>query len=206
MSARRSPSSMPATAPSPSASCSRKMRAPTGKFSSRSAFRRNAAAACRLSALADISFGEGATSIVRYDRQRQASVEADLVGGAALSDARRSRQGAAGDEEPAAGITVSEGGDAELQAELFEGFGEAMRNGLMMVYVVLALLFASLLQPLTILFSLPLSIAGAIIALLITNLPITTPGGHRHPDADGHRDQERDHAGRLRGRGDARRR
>ena len=67
------------------------------------------------------------------------------------------------------GVTVSEGGDAELQAELFDGFGSAMRNGLLMVYVVLAVLFASLLQPLTILFSLPLSIAGAIVALLITN-------------------------------------
>ena len=74
-----------------------------------------------------------------------------------------------------AGITVSEGGDAELQTELFDGFGGAMRSGLMMVYVVLAVLFTSLLQPVTILFSLPLSIAGAILALLITHLPITTP-------------------------------
>ena len=48
------------------------------------------------------------------------------------------------------------------KAELFEEFGAAMRNGLMMVYVVLAVLFGGLLQPLTILFSLPLSIAGAI--------------------------------------------
>ena len=64
---------------------------------------------------------------------------------------------------------------AELQADLFEGFGSAMRNGLMMVYAVLVLLFGSLLQPLTILFSLPLSIGGAILALLVTNLPLTTP-------------------------------
>ena len=55
------------------------------------------------------------------------------------------------------------------------GFGAAMRNGLMMVYIVLAVLFASLLHPLTVIFSLPLSIAGAVVALLLTSLPITTP-------------------------------
>jgi multidrug efflux pump subunit AcrB len=128
-----------------------------------------------LVALADISFGEGATQIVRYDRQRQASVEADLAGGAALSEAREAIKAVSVMNHLPAGITVSEGGDAELQTELYDGFGGAMRSGLMMVYVVLAVLFTSLLQPVTILFSLPLSIAGAILALLVTNLPITTP-------------------------------
>ena len=128
-----------------------------------------------LVALADISFGEGATNIVRYDRQRQASVEADLAGGAALSDAREAIKALSVMKNLPFGITVSEGGDAELQTELFDGFGGVMRSGLMMVYLVLAVLFTSLLQPVTILFSLPLSIAGAILALLITNLPVTTP-------------------------------
>src|SRR5882757_3039037 len=128
-----------------------------------------------LVALADISFGEGATNIVRYDRQRQASVEADLAGGAALSDAREAIKALSVMKNLPLGITVSEGGDAELQTELFDGFGGVMRSGLMMVYLVLAVLFTSLLQPVTILFSLPLSIAGAIMGLLVTNLPITTP-------------------------------
>ena len=128
-----------------------------------------------LVALADISFGEGPTSIVRYDRQRQAAIEADLVEGAALSDALKAVNALSVMKNLPPGIKVSEGGDAELQAELFEGFSGAMRNGLMMVYVVLAVLFVSILQPLTILFSLPLSIAGAIVALLITNTPMTTP-------------------------------
>jgi multidrug efflux pump subunit AcrB len=73
------------------------------------------------------------------------------------------------------GVTVVEGGDAELKAELFEGFGSAMRNGLLAVYIVLAVLFGSLLQPLTILFSLPLSIGGAIVALVIFHESLSTP-------------------------------
>jgi multidrug efflux pump subunit AcrB len=45
----------------------------------------------------------------------------------------------------------------------------------MMVYGVLILLFASFVQPITILFSLPLSIGGAIIALLVTGKSISMP-------------------------------
>jgi hydrophobe/amphiphile efflux-1 (HAE1) family protein len=128
-----------------------------------------------LMALADIRFEDGPIGISRYDRQPQASVEADIVGGAALSEVSRAVNALPVVKNLPAGIKVSEGGDAELQADLFEGFGSAMRNGLMMVYAVLVLLFGSLLQPLTILFSLPLSIGGAILALLVTKLPLTTP-------------------------------
>ncbi len=128
-----------------------------------------------LSALADISFGEGPVSISRYDRQREARVEADLVSGATGSEASDAINALPVMKSLPPGVTVNEGGDAELQAELFSGFGAAMRNGLIMVYVVLAVLFASLQQPLTILLSLPLSIAGAILALLVTFSPVTTP-------------------------------
>jgi multidrug efflux pump subunit AcrB len=128
-----------------------------------------------LAGLADISFDASPVSISRYDRQRQARVEADLVSGYALSDAATAMRNLSVVKNLPPGVSIGDGGDAELQAELFEGFGAAMRNGLLMVYIVLAVLFSSMLHPLTILFSLPLSIAGAIAALLITSLPITTP-------------------------------
>ncbi len=100
-----------------------------------------------LGALADVRFGEGPISINRYDRQRQATIEADYVSGTALSDAMDAVKALSVMKNPPHGIRIREGGDAELQAEMFEGFGSAMRNGLLMVYVVLAVLFGSLLQP-----------------------------------------------------------
>ena len=59
--------------------------------------------------------------------------------------------------------------------EVFASFAKAMGAGIMMVYAVLVLLFGSFLQPITILFSLPLSIGGAIVALAITGQPISLP-------------------------------
>jgi len=73
------------------------------------------------------------------------------------------------------GVTISQTGDAEVMGEVFSGFALAMGAGLMMVFGVLILLFGNFLQPLTILFSLPLSIGGAILALLIVHKPISMP-------------------------------
>ena len=128
-----------------------------------------------LSALAEVRFGEGPISIRRFDRQRQATIEADLAGRAALSEVLAAVRATPMMKNLPPGINVHEGGNAEYQADLFEGFGHAMRNGLTMVYVVLAMLFGSVLQPLTILLSLPLSIAGAILALILASSAITTP-------------------------------
>jgi hypothetical protein len=73
------------------------------------------------------------------------------------------------------------------------------------IYAVLVLLFGTFLQPITILFSLPLSIGGAIAALLLTGKQLTTPVWIGIPYADGHRHQERHHAGGIRRRIDPRR-
>jgi multidrug efflux pump subunit AcrB len=73
------------------------------------------------------------------------------------------------------GVEIKQFGDAEVMGEVFSSFGKAMGAGIMMVYAVLVLLFRSFLQPITILFSLPLSIGGAIFALYITQQPVSLP-------------------------------
>jgi multidrug efflux pump subunit AcrB len=73
------------------------------------------------------------------------------------------------------GVEIRETGDVEIMSEVFASFAAAMGAGLMMVYGLLVLLFGSFLQPITILISLPLSIGGAIIALLITHKAMSMP-------------------------------
>ncbi|MEH6952083.1 efflux RND transporter permease subunit [Nitrobacter sp. NHB1] len=128
-----------------------------------------------LSVVADIRLDQGPTSINRYDRQRQATVAADLVGTAALGDATKRINELPVMKTLPKGVTVNPSGDAESLNELSEGFATAITAGLMMVYAVLVLLFGTFLQPITILFSLPLSIGGAIMALLLTGKQLTTP-------------------------------
>jgi multidrug efflux pump subunit AcrB len=128
-----------------------------------------------LSEIADVQLDQGPTSIGRYDRERQATVAADLVGNAALGDAMKEIKALPVMKSLPKGITVKQAGDAETLNELSEGFASAMQTGLMIVYALLVTLFGSFLQPVTILFSLPLSIGGAIGILLITGKQLTTP-------------------------------
>jgi hydrophobe/amphiphile efflux-1 (HAE1) family protein len=128
-----------------------------------------------LAVVADIRLDQGPTSINRYDRERQATVSADLVGFAALGDATKQIYQLPVMKTLPKIAKVSPSGDAESLNELSEGFVTAMTLGLMMVYAVLVLLFGTFLQPITILFSLPLSIGGAIAALLLTGKQLTIP-------------------------------
>jgi multidrug efflux pump subunit AcrB len=128
-----------------------------------------------LSVVADIKLDQGPTSINRYDRERQATVAADLVGTAALGDAMKKIYELPVMKSLPKTVSVKQSGDAESLNELSAGFATAISAGLMMVYAVLVLLFGTFLQPITILFSLPLSIGGAIMALLVTGKQLTTP-------------------------------
>ncbi|CAN5186439.1 efflux RND transporter permease subunit [soil metagenome] len=128
-----------------------------------------------LSVVADIKLDQGPTSINRYDRERQATVAADLVGTAALGDAMKKIYDLPVMKSLPKNVSVKQSGDAESLNELSDGFATAISAGLMMVYAVLVLLFGTFLQPITILFSLPLSIGGAILALLVTGKQLTTP-------------------------------
>ena len=132
-------------------------------------------AAVPLATVADISLGQGPTGIDRYDRAVRVALEGDMQGTDALAELISKVMSLPTAKNLPPGVTISQTGDAEVMGEVFEGFALAMGAGLMMVFGVLILLFGNFLQPLTILFSLPLSIGGAILALLICHMPISMP-------------------------------
>ena len=128
-----------------------------------------------LSSVADIEFGQGPATISRFDRQRRVAVEADLATTDALGEALAAVYALPAAKNLPPGIRFAESGDAEVMGEVFQGFAQAMGAGLMMVLAVLILLFGSVLQPITILLSLPLSVGGVIGGLLIMNYAISMP-------------------------------
>jgi len=128
-----------------------------------------------LATVAEISFGQGPTSIERYDRVRRIAVEADMLGTDALGDVIEQAMNLPVARSLPPGVEIRTSGDAEVMAEVFSSFATAMGAGLLMVFCVLVLLFGSFLQPVTILFSLPLSFGGVVLALLVTQRPISMP-------------------------------
>ena len=128
-----------------------------------------------LAVVADFSISHGPTAINRYDRTRRVTIEGDLQGDTALGDAVKAIYDLPTARNLPPGVEIRETGDVEVMSEVFASFAAAMGAGLMIVYGLLVLLFGSFLQPITILVSLPLSIGGAIIALLITHKALSMP-------------------------------
>jgi hydrophobe/amphiphile efflux-1 (HAE1) family protein len=132
-------------------------------------------AAVPLAAVAEIELDKGPGAIDRYDRAVRVAIEANMEGSDALGSLIAQALATPTAKSLPPGVTIKQTGDAEIMQEVFSGFLMAMGAGIMMVYAVLVLLFGSFLQPLTILFSLPLSIGGAILGLLICQMPISMP-------------------------------
>ncbi|OYU19874.1 MAG: ABC transporter permease [Rhodobacteraceae bacterium PARR1] len=132
-------------------------------------------AAVPLSAVADIRIGEGPSVVERLNRERRATIGANLPVGVALGTASAAFDKVVAETPLPGTARVEQSGDAEVQAELFSSFGNAMILGLLLVLTVLILLFKSVIQPFTILFSLPLAIGGVAAALILTNSALSMP-------------------------------
>ncbi len=113
----------------------------------------------------------GPSQIDRESRQRQITVLANLAGGLTLSEAQRitENEGRQVLKELGEGdITADWGGEARMLGKSASEFKITMLLAVILIYMVLAAQFESWSHPLTIMISLPLSVIGAFIAILMT--------------------------------------
>ena len=106
---------------------------------------------------------------------RRSTTDSDVPFGTALDTSTAEFKRIVAEADLPKTVRLAESGDAKVQAELVESFGNAMLLGLMLVLVVLILLFKDVIQPFTILFSLPLAIGGVAVALIITQNSLSMP-------------------------------
>ncbi|MCH9819762.1 MAG: efflux RND transporter permease subunit, partial [Gammaproteobacteria bacterium] len=126
----------------------------------------------RLKTVAKIFEAVGPADIQRLGQQRVGIVRAnpigaDLAEGAAIVEQLL-------DEIPhPLGIKSHVGGQSEEMAASFNSLAFALLLALILVYLVMASLFESLLHPFVIMFTIPLAGIGAVLALVLTNTPVS---------------------------------
>jgi hydrophobe/amphiphile efflux-1 (HAE1) family protein len=119
-----------------------------------------------LSAVADVTFGAGPSTISRQDRSRVATITAEMEGLIASEAAAKVQALPALKNLPPT-VRQVPAGDQEFMQDLLIGFLTAFATGIVLMYVVLVLLFKSFTHPVTIMAALPLAIGGAFAALLL---------------------------------------
>lgn len=128
-----------------------------------------------IDSVADISYSEGPSSILRNARNKVASIGSDVPQGTALDTSTAEFKRIVDETKLPSTVRLAESGDTKIQSEMMQSFGNAMLLGLLMVLVVLILLFKDVIQPFTILLSLPLAIGGVAVALILTRNAFSMP-------------------------------
>ncbi|MDH3746673.1 MAG: efflux RND transporter permease subunit [Gammaproteobacteria bacterium] len=124
-----------------------------------------------LEAVADVRISEGPAEIRRVAQERVAIISANFAYGdlgAAAAEAGRIVQQTPMPE----GITAMVSGQSEEMQDSFRSMQFALALAIFLVYLVMASQFESLVHPFVILFTIPLALVGAVLALFLTGTTI----------------------------------
>ena len=125
----------------------------------------------KLSQFAEITYASGPTQLERYDKSPSVNVQAQTVGrptGTVVSEWKDKLETL---QKPA-NIHFSFAGDQEMQDEGFGTIFVSLFAAILLVYMVMVVLYDSFSRPFVVLFSIPLSFIGALIALALANMSL----------------------------------
>ena len=132
----------------------------------------NSSSPVRLSSVADVEAGIGPSEIHRADQVRVAVVSSNLEG-IDLGGAVNEVQSMVAKSPLGADIGLHIGGQGEELESSVRSLLFAFGLAVFLVYLVMASQFESLLHPFVILFTIPLALVGAVLALFLTRSPVS---------------------------------
>ncbi len=128
-----------------------------------------------LSEIAEIKVEKGPISITRENQVRVLTVSGSVVG-RDVQSVSSEIEGLLKQYEMPSGYSYAFGGETEQIEETFTDLAMVMLVAIVLVYMIIAAQFESLIQPLSIMFSVPLALSGGFIGLFVTGLPLNVIG------------------------------
>lgn len=121
-----------------------------------------------LSQFADVEYSSGPTLLERRDKSPAVSVQGQVIG-VPLGTVAQQWEEKFSQLERRPGVAYIWGGNMENQQEGFGTLGFALIASILLVYLVMVALYDSFATPFIVIFSVPLSFIGALLALALTN-------------------------------------
>lgn len=122
----------------------------------------------KLSQFASVTESSGPSFLERRDKSASVTIQAQAAGVPSGTVADNWEAEFSKMPRPT-GVNYVWGGDKENQSEGFGTLGIALLAGIILVYLVMVGLYNSFVYPFVVLFSIPLSFIGALLALALTN-------------------------------------
>ncbi len=132
--------------------------------------------AVRIKDLGTVIESQVPPTVERKNRERVITVTGTVADGYALSDVVKSTEKIIETTEIAPELMVRIGGSYEYQQETFGQLFMLLAMIIILVYIVMASQFESLMSPFVIMFSIPFAAVGVIMGLFITNTPLGVMG------------------------------
>ena len=123
--------------------------------------------------IADPRIVEGPREILREDQRRIGRISGYLVEGAVLSEAINQVDGLVSQVALPVGYGVEIGGEERERAESFASLGFALALSVILVYMVMASLFESILHPFTVMLTVPFAGVGVVVAFWALGEPLS---------------------------------
>ena len=130
----------------------------------------------RLSDLATFDISRAPREIIRKNQIRVGKITSDFTKGSSLEAEAKSVAEVMAEVQFPSGYSYSISGEEEMRKESMGGLMFALVLSVILVYMVLASQFESLLHPFTILLTIPLAVSGAILMFIATATTVNIMG------------------------------